>query len=499
VLISNGGKFISDQTSYYNLSFSNCGIASVTSLGSVLYSGPGSISSVTTNTGSGLLINSGSTGTVDFYISDIEISNISAAGAAKGGLIFISNTDGVVNVGSGVSVSGVNASETGTEGGIINIESATSIVINSCNFTNVKAKIGGVMHITWCVSVAINNCVFNSAESMNGDGGAIYFGLNTGFNISNSIFRNCKSTGGKGGAVATISVNNSRTFHYTNFSGNVGGAENKGNDFADIGNSSDTLALYSSSSISGVVSNSSGSKFYHHNTSTELDCLLNDNTCKIESIYVGEGGVDMLFCGISESLVCGGAEYALSNRLATNGTVYIKNGSHFIYHHTFSYTFPFWIVFEGYGFEVNAEESSYPTIYNGNSTSANWTYNTGNDVDQSVTYRKLRIKHTPGFTGWWFSPTKPSHWFLFEHCYFIQETGNTLTNSIFSNDYGRFILNNCTFHDIVCTNNPLYNMYAPSTTGTKAVMNGCTVFLFFFFFLFFFSFLFFFMLISLKT
>jgi hypothetical protein len=168
-----------------------------------------------------------------------------------------------------------------TEGGIINIGNAPSLSITGSNFTNVVAKIGGVLWISNCSSNVITTSRFTGTNSSNGPGGVLFFGLSTGFNITNCNFIQCKSQGGNGGAIAINSTSNPRVIVNSNFSGNGGGTSNLGNDFCDISYTVETLLIYSASLISGIISSSAASKFYHQNSSTTLDCLLN-NSCQTE-------------------------------------------------------------------------------------------------------------------------------------------------------------------------------------------------------------------------
>jgi hypothetical protein len=210
-------------------------------------------------------------------------------------------------------------------------------------------------------------------------------------------------------------------------------------------------------------------------------------------------GSDSVLCGISSSSACGTFEYAFTNRLDTiNGTLYIVDGTHPVNNRTFQLSVVYTLTFEGSGFEPSAAESSYPTIYLSSTSAGNWMYIQGSNVSQSLIFRKLRLMHMAGFNSWWFSPTQSQHTFLFEHCYFVENvTGTVLSSAIFSHDYGltmfhdmgkkilyflsffnigNFSLKNCTFYgQILGTGNPIYHMYNPSATLTKAEISGCHV------------------------
>jgi hypothetical protein len=446
IVLTGGAAFLSRKVVYVNMSFSgsNGSIVYANNSADMTFMNDGSVSYIfneATEFDGGLLTLAPWTmvSSIKLYINLLIVNSLSATAANGGGLIRIINTDQSVFI-SGMSVTGVNVSQTTTLGGVIYINSALAISILKSNFIGVKAKQGGVIYINNCSNIKVSSCSFLNVESVNGPGGAIFFGTGADFVVEETSFQLCKSTGGAGGAIACNSTSTIglRSIKLSNFTNNVGGAENKGNDFADITSTVTNMLCYTVNSISQIRSTSSTIKFYYSYSDISLDCLL-DGSCQVSTIYVNGGGSDHIMCGNNAAAGCLSVDYAFTNRLILNSTMYIANGTFPVSSRDINIAAPFLKAFEGYGFEID-DVSAYPTLYPSNSS--NWIRITNNpSYRQVITFQKLRFLHTTNFSSYMFSISQTSHLITFQYCYFTKESPNTLVpNNILQIDYGIFYL-----------------------------------------------------------
>jgi hypothetical protein len=69
-----------------------------------------------------------------------------------------------------------------TTGGILYVGEGLSLTVVSLNASNIVAKSGAAMYISGVVSV-INSSLFMNLTAVNGSGGAIFFGAESGFSL----------------------------------------------------------------------------------------------------------------------------------------------------------------------------------------------------------------------------------------------------------------------------------------------------------------------------
>jgi hypothetical protein len=383
--------------------------------------------------GSGVIFSSTSSTvgySVIFTIFGYNINNVSVPSALKGGLIYVTNSTQTISL-SALSISSVSTNNSNTEGGILNVGKASSVSVSNVNISDCKAKIGGAFHISGCVT-SISSCRFSSVESNNGPGGAIYFGENSGFSISNSAFSNCVSTGGRGGAIAiNSSQKNTKSIINSNFTNNLGGNENKGNDFCDISNNANVTGVYTAIMFSNLVSSSVPIRFYHDSLNANLDCVLN-YTCYSSEVYVNssETSVNNIFCG-NNSNPCLDVEYAWSERVYANGTILIMNGEHGIIPRTFGVSFN--ISIKGTQTDSNMYPKLYPSQY-----SAKWFFLYSEPVSMILSFEKVNfVLPTQGFGGVFFSTYYTPHAINIISCIVSSNSTNTaFTNHTFYLDLG---------------------------------------------------------------
>jgi hypothetical protein len=441
VVLIGGPKFLSQKVVYVNMSFGNINgsIIYVNNSANITFTGESTISNIANGVsgfGGGLIISAPwtSPSAIRLSISGVICSNLSATNASSGGLINVVNTNQSILL-DGVLMVNVTVWNSTTLGGAVNINAAYSINFAYCNFTNIKAKTGGAIYINNCTNIIFTFCRFVSVESVNGFGGAIFFGTVADFSIQNCLFQLCKSSG-IGGALASNSTSavGLRSIKASNFSGNIGGTENYGNDLADISPTNSSMSYYTTESISQVISGSSSIKFYYNNSNISMDCLLN-SSCDTNTVYVSSSGSDSVICGSTATDPCMGVDYGWLNRMSLNSTMYIFNGTFPLNPKDIGITTAYTKIFEGYGFEIDAEISSYPTIYPSNLVS-NWIRMSNNYL-QTLIFRKIRFLHSTNFSGYMFSPSQPSHYLLLEYCYFTkQNTSTPVISNIINNDYG---------------------------------------------------------------
>jgi hypothetical protein len=430
VILTNGGTFKSKNVNYFNLTFSTgCVVSSSSSCNAEITGNSNQIQNIFSN-GSGVVFSATSTNVnAKFTISGYNIDNVSVPLAPKGGLVYINGSTNSLSITSCVVTSlAVNMSS--IEGGVLNVGAANTITISSCNFTDTKGKIGGAFYISNCSSVNVGSCRFLNAESSNGGGGAIYFGENTGFSIISSFFSNCVSVNGSGGAVATISSQlSSRIIQNSNFSGNVGGSENKGNDFCDLSTDPNTAGLYSASSVSNIISTSSTIKFYYSAINLNLDCLLN-NSCSGGDIYVnGSTGVNSAVCGLDASSPCATLEYGWANRVQNPGVLYVYDGQHSIVPRTFSTAISMQII------GTKNDSLYYPKVFP--AQSSNFWFYLYDSSTMLLAFKKVNLLLVSGFNGHFFRTFYSNNQINIDSCVFSPNTTDTpYSYSIFYLDWG---------------------------------------------------------------
>jgi hypothetical protein len=69
-----------------------------------------------------------------------------------------------------------------TLGGMLYVGAGVTLTILSSNISNIQAKSGAAMYISGVVSV-INSSRFVNLTALNGQGGAIFFGADSGFSL----------------------------------------------------------------------------------------------------------------------------------------------------------------------------------------------------------------------------------------------------------------------------------------------------------------------------
>jgi hypothetical protein len=74
----------------------------------------------------------------------------------------------------------VNSSS--TLGGAVYIGAGSYLNLESVNMTNITAKSGSAIYVSG-LNVSISSSVFAYLSSTDGDGGAIFFGVNSGFSL----------------------------------------------------------------------------------------------------------------------------------------------------------------------------------------------------------------------------------------------------------------------------------------------------------------------------
>jgi hypothetical protein len=232
-------------------------------------------------------------------------------------------------------------------------------------------------------------------------------------------FSNCNSTGGSGGAIASNSslTTTTRTIIGTNFSNCVGGTSNRGNDYADINSVTAVAALYTYNTLINIISSSNSIKFYFEAKNVSMDCLIDDTCGTMSSVYVNNAsGEDIFYCG-SEDEPCSGVDFAWSNRLPTNGTMYLYNGTYGL---SIRYGSVFVKRFIGVG-DITSE-NDYPIMYSlGTSANATWL-NLSYDGSQ-VFFEKIKIRYQGVFNTYLF------------YTYYSSNIVNMTNGFIVSNSY----------------------------------------------------------------
>jgi hypothetical protein len=69
------------------------------------------------------------------------------------------------------------------QGGFMYVNGAPYVNITSCSFTSSQGQSGGTLYCTNVVQVNMLSCQFTENCALNGPGGAVFFGINTGIYI----------------------------------------------------------------------------------------------------------------------------------------------------------------------------------------------------------------------------------------------------------------------------------------------------------------------------
>jgi hypothetical protein len=284
-------------------------------------------------------------------------------------------------------------------------------------------------------------------------------------------FHNCTSIGDYGGAIS-VSFHLSVTeieIKKSNFSENVAGTSNQGNDYADLSSEDiPSLHLYSLSSVSEIQSTSNSVRFYHVKTQISLDCLL-VNECKLDVVYVSSTlGVDDMTCGISELYPCQSIEYSWVNRL-TNGTIYILDGVHPIVEHRFNTTGNLNVALVGYKQNENSEDS-LPVVYPMNDVDG-WI-NISRSGEKNFTLSLLKVLYPSDvFHGTLFVVNDSDSYFTLEKCYLSSNSTN-LISGIFNCFEANVIINSCVFHGLTLDLNVIFICLGNCCVS----INNCTIY-----------------------
>jgi hypothetical protein len=228
-------------------------------------------------------------------------------------------------------------------------------------------------------------------------------------------------------------VSSLRRIEASNFSNNVGGSDNLGNDFCDLSSSTGTAALYTSTAFVNIISSSSAIRFYHMAIELDLDCLLN-NSCNSGTIYVSSTGQNSILCGLSASSPCLTIDYAWSSRVLNPGIIFVDSGDYGIAPHEFTSTFN--MAVEG----TKDNVVDYPKVYP-NQASDVWFYLYYDSVSMILTFTKLNIlRPTSDYGGFYFSTYYSPHYIYIDSCVFSPNATSTInTYGIFLIDWGFFL------------------------------------------------------------
>jgi hypothetical protein len=445
-VLNNGGSYHSFYVSYRNLTFVDGSIVKSTGSSDILFVGESEILNIHSQVGNGVLFNCLSESTdLKFIISDANIANISTGGSTLGGLISIAGLALPLTIGDKLNITDVSTNDVSTHGGVIYIGKSTSTVtIVGVTFTNIVSQIGGILYVDSCHNIYITKTVVTESVARNGPGGAIFFGDDTGFKIDDSKFNRCRSINGLGGCIASNSsyMEGDRIINNCSFNENVGGEENKGNDYADINPNFEVLSIYNTTTISLIDSNSSLIKFYFQMLDVSLDCIFDDflNYCRTDAIYVsGKDGLDSYSCGISEDVkACEHVEFTIQSRIKENGTIYVMSGVYSVGVHNFRDWNNFTFKIEGYD-----NNNDYPVLHPVITSILDvysW-FSLYKYADQKLIFEKLKIvypyNNKPSiiiYPIYLFTTRLEQHAIYFEDCYFTMDEMNNvveLTNPLF--------------------------------------------------------------------
>jgi hypothetical protein len=79
-----------------------------------------------------------------------------------------------------------------TLGGMLYVEEGLTLTVLSSNISNIEARSGAALYVSGVVSI-INSSSFVNLDVVNGSGGAIFFGANSGFSLYGVYFVIIKS------------------------------------------------------------------------------------------------------------------------------------------------------------------------------------------------------------------------------------------------------------------------------------------------------------------
>jgi hypothetical protein len=159
-------------------------------------------------------------------------------------------------------------------------------------------------------------------------------------------------------------------------------------------------------------------------------------------VYVSESGVPSALCGVSTLFPCAGVEMAWSQRLDTNGTIYILSGVHPVNCRGPSA----WVItLEGINIPSDAEEEDYPGVYPGNNAGCWLNISYGN---QKLTLTNLRLIYSSGFTGHLFRTYANTTLINITNCFLTVQNGVNIPNSVYVGDYGVISAVNSIYHNL---------------------------------------------------
>jgi hypothetical protein len=190
------------------------------------------------------------------------------------------------------------------------------VFISNSKFINISSTgCGSCINVTNITVLNIISCEFNNASS-SGDGGSIYFGEGSfSLTVNLSTFSSCSSMNGNGGAIAYGSNSGSYVgLHDDTFNGNIAGSGKKGNDYCDVSSDNSSLVLYNCSSITSIITNSLSDKFFHISSNHSLDIFLTSFCNSNYTIYYINinNGNDVEGCGSLLSY-CKTFEHTMNN------------------------------------------------------------------------------------------------------------------------------------------------------------------------------------------
>jgi hypothetical protein len=73
------------------------------------------------------------------------------------------------------------------QGGVLYIGGGVNLTIVGLNVSSIRAKCGAALYVSGVVA-AINSSYFVNLTSTNGSGGAIFFGVDSGFSLYSVLF-----------------------------------------------------------------------------------------------------------------------------------------------------------------------------------------------------------------------------------------------------------------------------------------------------------------------
>jgi hypothetical protein len=250
---------------------------------------------------------------------------------------------------------------------ILEVDGIISISINNCDFENISSGgSGSCINVKKVKELNIISSKFSNINST-GDGGSIYFGLESlRLIIIMSEFISCSCINGHGGAIGYESYDGTYILlSEDEFSENRAGSEKNGNDYCDVCTDNSSLHLYGFSTFVSIRTNSESNKFYHNGASFALDFFLSD-VCSSGYPFILvdlNEGTDEENCGDFFAR-CKTFEYGMNNILTTRKKLVINIGEYdFSYITLNSKSISVEGMISDYFGDVNVDDiSTYPKI-----------------------------------------------------------------------------------------------------------------------------------------